>query len=76
MATNDETTPTTQEPEQDWYFTFGFGHTPNQNGYIVLRGTCKSTYDEMHRRYGDKWAFQYRSAEDAGVDRFGLRQIT
>lgn len=31
--------------------------------------------EEMFEQFGDKWAFQYDSAEEAGVDRFGLREI-
>jgi len=56
-------------------FTFGYGQL-HQGGYTVIeaetRNECRK---EMHHRYGRKWAFQYDSEEDAGVERFGLRLI-
>ena len=63
------------EPEQDWYFTFGWGQV-HQNCYTVIKGTLKSAKEEMTRRYGLDWSMQYPSAEAAGVEEFGLKEIT
>ena len=60
--------------KQDWYFTFGFGHQ-YPNCYTVIHGTMGEAREEMVRRHGDKWAFQYRTAYDAGVNRFNLRRV-
>lgn len=43
---------------QPWFFTFGYGQV-HQNQYVCIRGTFASAREEMFRRYGDKWAFQY-----------------
>lgn len=61
--------------EQDWYFTFGVGHYPPPGRYIVIRGTMESSRLEMIARFGQRWAFQYESAEEAGVEKWGLRSI-
>jgi hypothetical protein len=63
----------TLEP-RDWYFTFGLG-TANAKCYVVIHDTWSSARREMVRRYGEKWAFQYPSAEAAGVERWGLRPL-
>jgi hypothetical protein len=62
------------EQEQHWYFTWGFGQE-HPNCYTKIWGTFSSARDEMIRRYGDKWAFQYESADSAGVDRWNLKEI-
>lgn len=69
------------DESKDYYFTFGFGHVDPGSGlslancYTVIRGTFNSARDEMVARYGNKWAFQYGSAEEAGVERWGLRRV-
>lgn len=59
---------------QLWYFTFGFnqGH---DNCYTTFYGDFDSARDQMIEYFGQKWGFQYKSAEDAGVDRFNLIYI-
>lgn len=65
----------------DWIFTFGFGHTHPQTGeslahcYVRVPGDGAEARDKMIAAFGRKWAFQYASAEQAGVDRFELREI-
>ena len=66
--------PDNDEVPQDWYFTFGFGHA-HPNGYSVIHGTFDAAREEMMRRWGRKWAMQYSSADDAGVERFGLHEV-
>lgn len=64
------------EKEQWWWFTFGFGHVPyNQNYYVKFYGTFVTARDQMVSVFGNKWAFQYPSAEKAGVDRFHLKEV-
>ncbi len=63
------------ENEQSWYFTFGYGQNHGPRGYAVFWGTYSSARAEMVRRYGSKWAFQYPSAETAGVEKYNLKEI-
>jgi hypothetical protein len=60
--------------EQDFWFTFGFNHA-HPHGYTVIHGTVDSSREEMYRRYGNKWSMQYRSAEDAGVEKYKLTEV-
>ncbi len=58
-----------------FWFTFGFGHE-QENGYHVIEANSYAkARHEMIRRFGTKWAFQYDSAEAAGVDRFNLHEV-
>ena len=50
---------------QEWYFTFGYGHSHGPNGYTKIYGTFVSARQEMFRRYGPKWSFQYDSIKGA-----------
>lgn len=67
--------------QRDWIFTFGFGHTHPRTGeslancFIRIRGTREAARAEMVKRFALKWAFDYPSEEDAGVERWGLREI-
>lgn len=57
------------------YFTFGFGQK-HESGYHVIEAmNVTEALAEMHRRFSNKWAFHYNSAEEAGVDRFGLLEV-
>ena len=62
------------EVPQDWYFTWGFGYE-YPNCYYIIHGTFGSARERMFEVFGPKWAFQYRSADEAGVDRFNLKEI-
>lgn len=58
-----------------WYFTFGFGQG-HDNCYTVIKAKdYGSAREEMFWRWGQKWAFQYDSAEAAGVEEFALKEI-
>lgn len=63
-----------RESNRDWYFTFGSDHQ-HPRGYVKIYGTFHTARDEMMRRYGSAWAFQYESARDAGVERYGLYEV-
>jgi hypothetical protein len=66
---------------RDWIFTFGFGHVHPESGeslrnrFVRIRGTFSEARDEMVRRFGKKWAFQYKSEQDAGVGTYALTEV-
>jgi hypothetical protein len=59
------------------YFTFGCGiDNLHRNCYIIIREeTREKAREKMFERFGAKWAFQYDSAEAAGVQRGNLKEI-
>ncbi len=58
-----------------YYFTFGFGQE-HENGYHIIEAEDSDTArDIMRHRFGMKWAFQYDSAEKAGVDEYNLHEV-
>ena len=59
---------------RDWFFTFGSAHA-HPNGYVRIHGTFVTARDTMFKRYGAKWAFQYPTAEQAGVYRWNLTEV-
>jgi hypothetical protein len=66
----------------EWIFTFGFGHVHPVSGESLARRYVRITArdaeaarEEMHRRWGNRWAFQYATEEAAGVARWGLREL-
>jgi hypothetical protein len=74
---------------QEWIFTFGSGQRLVPPGYPDVEGlslqdryvriagdTWDYARDEMERRFGRQWAFQYHTEEEAGVQRFGLRELS
>ncbi len=66
--------PPDAEQEKDWYFTFGSGQA-FPNGYVKIRGTFASARAAMFDRFGPKWSMQYGSAEEAGVERWNLKEV-
>jgi hypothetical protein len=60
---------------RDWYFTFGVGDEDNGGRYVVLHGRYEACRAQMFARFGSAWAFSYPSAEDAGVERWGLTRL-
>lgn len=62
------------DKEQYWYFTF-CGDSPHRDCYEAYYGTYGSARRQMCDDHGTKWAFQYASAEDAGVNRFNLKRV-
>jgi hypothetical protein len=66
--------PSTQNEERDWYFTFGCGQA-YAGHYHKIYGTFEFAREKMFHRFGAKWSMQYKSAEDAGVERFNLKEV-
>lgn len=63
-------------------FTFGFGHKHPVTGqslgnmFVVIEGETKEHCRcKMLNHFGNTWAFQYDTAERAGVDRFSLTEL-
>ena len=63
--------------------TFGFGHEDPQTGENL--GSCFVRVPALDRedarvrmnasRFGQTWAFQYDNPEEAGVERWNLREV-
>lgn len=64
-----------EDLEQFWYFTFGYNHQYSNN-YVKIHGDYISARNLMFERFGTKWSMQYESAEDAGIDEYGLTELT
>ena len=58
-----------------WYFTWGFGHRFPNGYHVVEADSAGEARKIMVERFGLKWAFQYNSADAAGVERFHLHEI-
>jgi len=63
------------EPKQYWYFTFMQKQTDKKNSYAKIWGTYDTARQKMVEEFGEAWAFQYGSDEEAGVNRFMLSLI-
>ena len=51
--------PINEQVMKKFYFTFGFGQQ-YENCYVVIESeTWNGAREEMVRRYGTKWSFQY-----------------
>lgn len=60
---------------KQWWFTWGFGQG-HDNGYTIIEAEShEAARVEMTRRWGPRWGFQYASAEDAGVEQYGLHEV-
>lgn len=61
-----------------WYFTFGCGiDNLHRNGYHIIEALdCEAAREEMVRRFGYRWAFQY-SEEEFGNDaeKYNLHEV-
>lgn len=63
------------ELSQDWFFSFGSSHA-HPHGYVKIYGTHSSAREEMVRRYGNQWAFQYSAEKFANqIRRFFLYEV-
>lgn len=66
---------------QSWYFTFGFAHKHPRTGeslancYTVVSGTNVSARAMVYKVFGYNWAFQYPTADGAGVTMYKLKYI-
>jgi len=59
---------------RDWIFTFGVGQG-YAGRYIVINGTFNYARNAMFERHGEHWSMQYRTKEEAGVDRHKLVEL-
>lgn len=72
----------TEDAAYEWIFTFGYGHVhpvtkePLHNRFVRIHGTESGARHQIVRRFGVKWAFQYPSEADAGVERYELKELT
>lgn len=56
----------------DYYFTFGANQL-HPRGYVVISApSSDEARQKMFDTYGPKWSMQYSSAEEAGVEKYGL----
>jgi len=56
-----------------YYFTWGFGQG-HDNCYTTIDAeTSNEAREIMFAMWGERWGFQYDSAEEAGVDRWNLQ---
>ena len=60
--------------EEEWIFTF-MQKDERKNNFVIIKGSYGEVRAEMFKRFGDKWAFQYGSKEEAGVDNFNLKEL-
>lgn len=67
--------------KKTYFFTFGQAHKDRAGNSLA---NCYTTIEAEHRdearqimfsRYGRQWAFQYQSAETAGVYKYNLKHI-
>lgn len=61
--------------KEKWWFTFGVDHPVRSKCYVVIEGCYSDARGSMIRRYSNQWSHQYDSAEAAGVEKYGLREI-
>ena len=65
-----------------FYFTFGSGHRCKKHhslgeNYVVIEAPDENqARDLMFEKRRNKWSFVYRSAEEAGVDRWKLKELS
>jgi len=60
----------------NYFFTFGSGQK-YYGGYHKIEAVDEDTARLfMTKRFGPKWSMMYRTAADAGVDKFQLVEIT
>lgn len=62
---------------KEFIFTFCLDGPPYPGGCFtaVKAPSYNEARELMVKAFGTSWAFQYESREEAGVDRFGLREI-
>lgn len=65
-----------------WFFSFGQGQTHPVTGLSLGNRYVRIEADSheaarltMVRNFGQKWCHQYASAEEAGVEEFGLTEL-
>lgn len=70
-----------EEVRTTWYFTFGGGHVHPATGdylskaYVVIVGTRDEARTKMEAAFGNRWAFQYATYDDACIDEYDMHQV-
>lgn len=64
----------TEDEVRDWVFTFGCGQE-HAGHYRVIQGTFNSAREKMCFLHGNQWSMQYRDKEEAGVERWKLKEL-
>ena len=63
------------DKKQYWYFTFMDRQTLLRDKYVKIFGTYDEARQIMVDNFESKWGFQYETAEKAGVDIYGLKEL-
>ena len=57
------------------FFTFGFGQKHEHGYHVIEAEDVGKAETEMVHRFGSKWSMHYNSAEEAGVEEYGLHEV-
>lgn len=60
---------------KEYIFTFGHGQEHFGRFVAIKALSSGDARAEMFRRFDEKWSMQYESREEAGVERWKLREI-
>lgn len=67
----------------EWIFTFGFHHVHPETGerlrnnFVRIKASdYEAARQQMVARFGQKWSHQYASETAAGVQQYGLTELT
>jgi hypothetical protein len=69
------------DERRDWFFTFGTNHLHPDTGKnlgnscVRVHGTFQSARAAIIDVFGTTWCGRYDSADEAGIERFGLTKI-
>jgi len=58
-----------------YYFTFGFGQVHQGCYHVIEARTRAEARADMFRKFGNNWSMMYDTAEQAGVKKYGLREV-
>lgn len=62
--------------EKEFIFTFGVGDEVNAGCFVAINAPDEfSARIKMSLKYGSKWGFCYESREEAGVEKYNLKEI-
>lgn len=69
------------EETKSYIFTFGYNHLDKngetlENCFVCIDGSYGVARQKLVDARGNKWAFQYESAELAGVNEFSLKLVS
>ena len=58
-----------------YYFTFGFGQVHQNCYHVIVAENEDDARDIMNDRFDNKWSMMYKSAEEAGVEKYNLKEV-